>query len=159
MPWQEAASLEHGPWEEIPGLFLPSKILDLCFCTIPTPPSDIAQLVSLLAWTILDETKEYYAKLEAQVKGTLEADHQREVWKHHSLYKHKKKELEKSMSRTENNCTTFSNKTSTYNSKQQGDAEPTGYVPYSGKVTNIPTRVTNFQWQNSETFYIIMAFL
>ena len=44
--------------------------------------------------------------------------------------------------RTENNCTTFSNKTSTYNSKQQGDAEPTGYVPYSGKVTNIPTRVS-----------------
>ena len=94
MPWQEAACLEHGPWDEIPGLFLPSKILDLCFCTIPTPPSHIAQLITLLAWVPPEETKEYYFKLEAQVTSTLEADRHRELWKHHPLYKHKKEELE-----------------------------------------------------------------
>ena len=38
MPWQEASLLEHAPWDDIPGLFLPAKILELRFSTMPTPP-------------------------------------------------------------------------------------------------------------------------
>ena len=68
MPWQEAALLEHGPWNDIPGLFVPTKILDLCFLVIPKPPQDVAQLIAP------KEAKEYYDKLETQVSRIMEAD-------------------------------------------------------------------------------------
>lgn len=96
MPWQEAALLEHGPWNDIPGLFVPTKILDLCFLVIPKPPQDVAQLSALLAWITPKEAKEYYDKLETQVSRIMEADRQRAKWKQHSLYsKNTKEELER----------------------------------------------------------------
>ena len=71
MPWQEAALLEHSPWNDIPGLFVPTKILDLCFLVIPKPSQDMAQLIALLAWVALSEAKEYYDKLDTQVSRML----------------------------------------------------------------------------------------
>lgn len=41
MTLQKTSLLEAGPWDNIPGMFLPSNILDLCFLTIPSPSSDI----------------------------------------------------------------------------------------------------------------------
>ena len=67
MSWQEATYLECIAGMKILRLLLPSNLLDLCFCTMPKPPPNIAQLITLLAWVSLDESKEYYAKLEAQV--------------------------------------------------------------------------------------------
>ena len=57
MPWQEASLLEDGPWYDIPGLFVPSKVLDLFFVVIPKPPRDIALLISLLAWITPSESR------------------------------------------------------------------------------------------------------
>lgn len=92
MTTDEVKLLEPGPWDEIPGIFLPSKILDLCFTVMPNPPPNIEQLIAILAWTRLDETREYYAKLHAQVQSTLESDTQREKWKDHPLYKENSKD-------------------------------------------------------------------
>ena len=95
MPWQEAALLEHGPWNDIPGLFVPTKILDLCFLVIPNPSQDMAQLIALLAWVAPSEAKEYYDKLDTQVSRMLELDHERTKWKQYPLYSNNTKELEK----------------------------------------------------------------
>ena len=59
MPLQEAACLEHGPWDEIP----PIKNIRLVQGQLLP---DIAHLIALLAWTTPDETKEYYTKLETK---------------------------------------------------------------------------------------------
>ena len=66
MPWQDALLLETGPWDDSPGLFLPTKILDLCFATMPTPSPQISKLIALLAWVKLDEVSEYFTKLRDQ---------------------------------------------------------------------------------------------
>ena len=91
-PWQEADVLQQGPWNEIPGLFIPSKILDLCFSVIPLPSPTIATLIAVLAWVTPDEAKKYYEKLHSQAKSTLEADQKRETWKECALYKTKTRE-------------------------------------------------------------------
>ena len=62
MPWQEASLLEDGPWCDIPGLFLPSKVLDLFFVVIPKPTRDIALLISILAWITPSESSQYRDK-------------------------------------------------------------------------------------------------
>ncbi len=59
MPYHERAIIEEGPWDEIPGLFLPSQILDICFIAIPTPPPDIMKLIATLAWVRLHEASQY----------------------------------------------------------------------------------------------------
>lgn len=86
-----ARSCLHGTWSmewnSCMGFqFLPSRILDLCFCAMPTPPSlRLAQ----------DETREYNAKLNTQATSILEADQCHEVWKNYPLYKGKKGEQER----------------------------------------------------------------
>lgn len=63
---------------------------------MPNPPPHIQHLISLLAWVTPAETKEFYSKLDAQAKSTLEADTQRETWKDHPLYAdNTREELEK----------------------------------------------------------------
>ena len=56
MTLQKTSLLEAGPWDTIPGMFLPSKVLDLCFLTIPSPSSDIGNLISLLINTNVPAT-------------------------------------------------------------------------------------------------------
>ena len=145
MPYQEVALLEHGQWDEIPGLFLPSKVLDLCYMAIPKPPQDIAKLIALLAWTTPSEAKEYYSRLDDQVVRILEADQQREKWKHHPLYKHTKPELEKmcrslklpvSPSLTKHQLVTL-----IANSKGEKEPDNSGVALYSGRLLNVPTTV------------------
>ena len=147
MPWQEASLLEHGPWDDIPGLFLPTKILDLCFSTMPTPPPDIARLVALLAWITPDEAKEYYSKLHTQVNNTLETDQQRGKWKNHPLYvSNNKEELEKLCRSLKIPVTpaTTKHQLVILISKKRGERESndTTESPYSGGLANVPKTVT-----------------
>ena len=89
MTLQESSLLEAGAWDTIPGMFLPSKIVDLCFLTIP---SDIGNLIALLAWVNPSEMKEYYSKCDKQMTNTVEVDKRRENWKENPLYRDNTKE-------------------------------------------------------------------
>ena len=35
--YEERRDFPEGPWDKSPGLFLPEKILDMCFRVLPTP--------------------------------------------------------------------------------------------------------------------------
>ena len=60
LSYEDRNKLPEGPWEGIPGLFLPTVILDLGFKAIgPYPPDDILHLLSLLSWTAVEECREY----------------------------------------------------------------------------------------------------
>ena len=116
MPVDEAELLEPGPWDNIPALFLPSKILDLCFMIMPNPPTDILTQVALLSWTTLDEVKEYHTKVQSQISKTLSNDKERERLKKHPLYENNTKEdLTKILSEFENTLHSYHNQTSISN--------------------------------------------
>ena len=147
MPWQEVSLLEHGPWDDIPGLLLPSKILELCFSTMLTPPPDIARLIALLAWVTESEAKEYYSKLQAQVNNMLETDQQRERWKDHPLYiNNTKEELEKLCRSLKIPVQPSTVKHQLVNliSNNRGEPEPSASSQnqYSGRLANVPKTVT-----------------
>ena len=128
LPWQEASLLQPGPWDENTGLFLPSKILDLCFSVIPTPDPNITRLIAILAWIKPNEATKYYEKLQAQVRATLEADQKREMWKVSPLYRTKtREELEKICRNLKIPVTTALEKHDVVEliSRKRGDRDPT----------------------------------
>ena len=146
VPWQEAALLEHGPWNDIPGLFVPTKILDLCFLVIPNPSQDMAQLIALLAWVAPSEAKEYYDKLDTQVSRMLEADHERTKWKQHPLYSNNTKEELEKICRTMKLPVTSSvtkHQLVSLITKKRGEEEPRECSHfYTGKLNDIPKTIT-----------------
>ena len=147
MPWQEALLLEDGPWHDIPGLFLPSKILDLFFTVIPKPPRDIALLISTLAWLTPNESSQYRDKLQKQVEQTLEADRERAKWKQHPLYmRNNKADLEKMCRKMKIPVTSSASKHQLVRmiATSRDEVHPvTSPEPsYSGRLSNVPKTIT-----------------
>lgn len=85
MTLSDASLLEHGQWDEIPGLFLPSKILDLCYLVMPDPPENICKLIALVAWVPTRDREAYYSKMDEAVKKIVTTDQQQQIWKEHPL--------------------------------------------------------------------------
>ena len=50
LPYEQRQDFVTGPWDNIPELFLPSRLLDLIFLCIPSLSSHILTSVSLLIW-------------------------------------------------------------------------------------------------------------
>ena len=86
MPYEERKSLREGPWDTIPGLFLPTTVLDLCHMVAEDPPHNVITAIAILAWTTVSEVKEYYSKITKRLKETMKNDEERERWKNHTLY-------------------------------------------------------------------------
>ena len=86
MPWEESVTLSQGEWQNIPGLFLPSTILELCYTCTSNPPSNILKLIALLSWLPLEEV---FEKKRAQSQATIDQDIEKVKWKQHSENKDK----------------------------------------------------------------------
>ena len=80
-----------GPWDDVPGAYLPSKILEVCYALIPTPDDDVIAQVSLLSWITPQEVRAFYQKLKDQFDHQLKADLERRTWKSHPLFKNNNK--------------------------------------------------------------------
>ena len=96
MTSEEASLLEEGPWHDIPGLFIPSRILDICYTIFPQSSKELKKLLSILAWTVPKEVEKFYEQCSQQVQRLLEEDERLEMWKNHCLYKcNSEEELQK----------------------------------------------------------------
>ena len=62
LPMEERALLL-GPWDNITGIFLPSKIVDLCFTVVQVLNDELTNLIALLSWIPPVEVKAYYHKI------------------------------------------------------------------------------------------------
>ena len=78
-----------GPWDDIPGVFLPSKVLDLCLSVIPEPKDSLIQQFSLLSWTSPGEVRQCIKKVQDKIEGQIESEIERERWKTNTLYRTK----------------------------------------------------------------------
>ena len=67
-----------GPWDDIPSVYLPSKVLDLCFNVFQHPSDDIIHLISLLSWTTPQEVRSYHEKIQTQVENQIRSELERE---------------------------------------------------------------------------------
>lgn len=57
LPYEQRRGLADGPWNEIPELFLPSRIIDLVSLALRHLPSNVMNSVSLLCWCPIEEVR------------------------------------------------------------------------------------------------------
>ena len=86
LPYEERCSLKEGLWDVIPEIFMPTRILDLCYLLMDNPPTNVMNLIALLAWVTVSEAKQYYEKVRRRTEDTIKGDEERKRWKNHNLY-------------------------------------------------------------------------
>lgn len=82
-----------GPWDECPGIFLPQKILEMCFRVRQTPSQEEMSSIAFLAWVSPEEVATYYSMMVKKLEEQKDEDIKREAWKKHSLYRESKETL------------------------------------------------------------------
>ena len=93
MPWTKVCKLQQGIQEKLPELFVPSRILGLCFICFDKPTPDVLKLISILAWVPPNEVEEYFSNKVSQNLSTIQMDEDKAKWEDHPLYHNTKEEL------------------------------------------------------------------
>jgi hypothetical protein len=65
----------------MPGLFLPSRLLDILYKINPNPIEDMFVDIALLVWIEIGEIKRYFKEGNEQDKRMFEQDKMRDKWK------------------------------------------------------------------------------
>lgn len=81
MSFEAGKNFPVGPWDESPGIFLPS------------PCEDVMELIAFLTWVSTNDAKEYFTNAKNKLTNQEEENIQRESWKRHPLYKEGKDHL------------------------------------------------------------------
>ena len=142
-PLEERALLP-GEWDNIPGAYLPTTPLDLCFAVMPDTPDEIIHQIALLSWVTPSKVKQYNKKIKCQIDSQMKMDEEKDRWKSHPLYKQNTKEKLEAM------CKKLQVPVTAAMAKHQLAeiiAEKTGVVPpkidtsvqYNGNLTVLPT--------------------
>ena len=93
MTFEHRIELEHGPWDEIKELFLPSRLLDMAYVADPFKSEDFLRGMSLLCWCPVD-VKKYFENKAKEEEDYMETMY-RSKWSTHPLYAKPKESLEK----------------------------------------------------------------
>lgn len=94
LPYEQRQDFVTGPWDNIPELFLPSRLLDLIFLCIPSLPSHVLTSVSLLTWCPLDVVQKFLSKRTEEIEESYNDCLERQRWRQHPLFAEKKEILE-----------------------------------------------------------------
>lgn len=81
------ASTLDGRFQIMPGLFLPSRLLDLLYKINPNPTEDMFIDIALLVWIETDEVKRYFKERNEEDLRMFRHDKLRDQWKTTELYR------------------------------------------------------------------------
>ena len=95
MSFEEWPDFPVGTWDECPGLFLPEKVLELCYRVLPSASKETMMSIAFLAWVSPDEASGYFSSMHKKWHAQMEDDMKKEKWKQHPWYKEKKETLVK----------------------------------------------------------------
>ena len=145
MTFDHRNELEHGPWDDIKELFLPSRLLDMAYVADPFKSEDFIRGMSLLCWCPVGDVEKYFVnKSKEEEDDYLETMH-RAKWATHPLYAKPKESLEKM-------C--ISNKLDENGTKSRLVEKlvkklflekPTELDMYSGDISEIPTSISKIK--------------
>ena len=139
-------NLDAGLWNEIPGLFLPSHVLELCLKVIPEPSQAILKLIALLAWVTEDEVLQYYFTYKKILEETLRSDKVKEQWKNHHLYTgHTRSQLEQQCHtlKIPVNSSLFKHDLVQLKAEKTNEKTPPFPLLYSGDISTIPQNTSS----------------
>lgn len=73
LPLEERCLL-NGYWDDIPGVYLPTKVVDLCLSVVPKPDDTLIHQIALLSWVTPREVKDYISKQENQFDNQIKSN-------------------------------------------------------------------------------------
>ena len=146
LPVEERALLL-GPCDTIPGLFLPSNILDLCFTVVQELTEELTHQIALLSWITPHEVKAYHDKCTDIYRNQEITEREKERWKIHPQYRTStKSQLEATCRQMRIPVTSALAKHELLKliSEKKGEAppQPPKNIAYSGELSTIPTSVS-----------------
>ena len=90
MGFEELWDFLVGTWDECPSLFLPEKVLDLCYRVLLTLSKETMMPITFLSWVSSDEASAYFSNMHKKWQAQKEDDMKKEKWKQHPWYKENK---------------------------------------------------------------------
>ena len=94
LPCEQRRDLPDGPWNKIPELFLPSRILKLVFLSLPNLPTYAMQSISILCWCPVDDIEKFLKKKSEDMERDFLESVEQQRWRQHALYKQTRETLE-----------------------------------------------------------------
>ena len=94
LPFEQTRDLEDGPWNRIPELFLPSRILQLVFLSLSNFPTYGMQGISILCWFPLEDVEKFLRKKADHMEKDFLDSAEKQLWRQHILYKQNRETLE-----------------------------------------------------------------
>lgn len=87
LPFEQRRDLVDGPWNRIPELFLPSRILQLVFLSLTNLPTYGMQSISRLCWCPLEDVEKFLRKKADDIEKDFLESPEKQLWRHHPMYK------------------------------------------------------------------------
>lgn len=100
LPYEQRRDLADGPWNKVPELFLPSRILDLVFLCLRNLPPYAMRSIGVLCWCPIKEVEKSLKKKAEDMERDFNNSIEQQRWRQHPLYKEKREALEERKSNT-----------------------------------------------------------
>ena len=93
LPFEQRRDLVDGPWNKIPELFRPSRILQIVFLSMPNLPTYGMQSISMLCWCPLEDVEKILRKKAEDMEKDFLDSAEKQLWRQHPLYKQNRETL------------------------------------------------------------------
>ena len=131
---------------DVPGLFLPSRILDTFFIIDSDPPDDILHALALLTWITVDDVIKYFKNKRERMESDYQQNIERENWRNHKLYKKSLAELHQICKK--NDLPLKGNKHEIVRriAEKNGETDENSFYPdYNGQPSSLPNTIANIR--------------
>ena len=159
----ERVKIRSGLWDEMPGLFLPSTIMDFVFRLLHySPPDDIVLLIALLVWIPPSEVIAYLKMKKDEMIATIDGDQERERWKNHLLYTDNSKNDLQQMCRKQHipvPCGYTKHNLVKLISEKNGEDQPPPIILYAGNLQKVPQTIQALSRQSAAHLRAILHYL
>ena len=145
LPYEQRRDLPDGPWNKIPELFLPSRILKLVFLSLPNLPTYAMQSISILCWCPVDDIEKFLKKKSEDMERDFLESVEQQRWRQHALYKQTRETLEARCKEKGLQCSGAKHLLVKRLASVDVKSPPTVLEEYSGDISTIPTAAKEIQ--------------
>lgn len=138
LPYEQRRDFVYGPWDDIPELFLPSRILDLLFLGIPSISTRIVTSVSLLTWCPVEAVQKSLSKKSDEMEEKYHDCLERQRWRQHPLFAEKRETLETKCKKSGLDCSGGKHLLVKRLASKESSSLPPAIEEYTGDISSIP---------------------
>ena len=137
MTFEQRRDFVTGPWDCSPELFLPTRILDIVFLSLPCLPPRTLTTVGLLTWCPGDVVDKCLRRKQDEMEASYNDCLERERWRQHPLFAEKGETLEARCKQHGLDCSGGKHNLVKRLSCEQLSSPPPTLDQYSGDISSI----------------------